>query len=86
VNDEQARWLRVLRVELGCSFGRVAELAHYAEPRFFPKSGALSGRNWCEAAAELLGETPEGWEAAVAGGQAGGQDSATDHQSPAKEA
>lgn len=71
MNDEQARWLRVLRVELGCSFGRIAELVHYAEPHFFPKSGALSGRNWCEAAAELLGETPEEWEAAMCGPDCG---------------
>ena len=83
MNDEQARWLRVLRVELGCSFGRVAELAHYAEPRMFPKSGALSGRNWCEIAAEVLGEEPDDWEAA-AGGLSGGQKTASKSRTPRK--
>lgn len=60
MTDQEARFVRVLRVDLGCSWGRVAELY----PRVFPvyptdrKPTQEWGAELCAMAAETMGEAP----------------------------
>lgn len=58
MSPREARLIRVLRVDLGCSWGRVAEL--YG--KVYPREGQTPTQQWggrlCEMAAEHLGEKP----------------------------
>ncbi|HEY3499277.1 MAG TPA: hypothetical protein VGK73_31525 [Polyangiaceae bacterium] len=65
MTNEQARWIRVLRVNIGCTFGRIAELTHIVDPKAFPGTNTLAGRNQCEIAAHVLGEDIADWEEEV---------------------
>lgn len=67
MTPEQARWVRVLRVELGCTFVRVGELLQYAAPDICDTSTGIMrryalGRKAVVLAAQVLGESIESWE------------------------
>lgn len=52
MSEETARWIRVLRVELGCTWGRVGELYEWVT------GDKTNGALLCEIAADTLGENP----------------------------
>lgn len=56
IDEQEAKWIRVLRVDLGCSWGRVAELFVQATGRTINNGGEQMGADLCEWAAGLLGE------------------------------
>jgi len=58
INENEAKWIRVLRVDLGCSWGRVAELFITATGRTINNGGQQMGADLCLWAAQLLGENP----------------------------
>jgi hypothetical protein len=67
MTPEQARWVRVLRVELGCTFVRIGELLQYAAPDICDtRKGILAryalGGRAVLLAAQVLGESIEDWE------------------------
>jgi hypothetical protein len=56
INAEEARVIRTWRVDLGCSWSRVAELWDKAFPdrKFIPRDGGML----CQWAAQTLNEAP----------------------------
>ena len=55
---EEARWLRILRVDLGCTWRRVSELFRRATERNSAASPQDDGADLCVRATVLLGEEP----------------------------
>lgn len=56
ISEEEARWIRVLRVDLGCTWGRVAEL--FARATGDSDTTQMHGEDLCRWAAKMLGEDP----------------------------
>jgi hypothetical protein len=56
IDENDARWIRVLRVDLGCTWERVAELFAVATGRTVNGGGTEGGADLCRYAASLLGE------------------------------
>lgn len=57
LSEEMARVIRTWRVDLGCTWGKVGELAHKVWG--FEKT-SVKGAYLCERAAIMLGEEPGG--------------------------
>jgi len=55
IDEAEARWIRVLRVDLGCSWGRIGELFEKAVGRRYG-GYQESGAGLCVWAARILGE------------------------------
>lgn len=56
IDEQEAKWIRVLRVDLGCTWGRVAELFTTATGRTINGGGSVGGADLCRYAASILGE------------------------------
>lgn len=56
IDEREAKWIRVLRVDLGCTWGRVAELYEKATGSQINGGGSVGGADLCRYAATLLGE------------------------------
>ncbi len=56
IDEITAKWIRVLRVDLGCTWGRIGELYEYVTGGVYNGGHQQSGGALCEWAAALLGE------------------------------
>lgn len=56
IDETTAKWIRVLRVDLGCSWGRIGELYKAVTGDTFDGGIQQSGARLCEWSASLLGE------------------------------
>lgn len=58
----EARWIRVLRVELGCTWARIGELIEQVSGIRAHHSHGEHGMWLCRWAADVLGEDPKSWD------------------------
>jgi hypothetical protein len=56
ITEAEARWIRVLRVDMGCTWGRVAEL--FGKATGDSDTTQMHGAALCRWAANMLGEDP----------------------------
>lgn len=62
IDERDAKWLRILRVDLECSHARIGELWEMRFGQSFGFCAGDSGRQLCTWAAALLGEDADSSE------------------------
>lgn len=58
IDERDAKFIRVLRVDLGCTWGRIGELWEQMTGNVHGSGHQTSGGRLCEWACSILGENP----------------------------